>query len=389
LNQDILPPDSCIRDWVTMHWNTEVPVSYLITVSLTALGAMLRRDCYVDQDKWKVYPNQSVMLIGPSGVGKDTAINFATKLIEEYHRVPVLGGKTIESVQHRLFSIGDPAAAYIPAGELTAFFGGKDYQSGMVQEFTDLLSTNDKKDISTKGDLVTFGTKVIKRPTLTLHCGSTVEWLHKAMPDGTLEGGFLGRFLIVIAQRSRKHVPLPKYEYRDAEDVRRYHEAERRWKEAVEGTEKRKGILDRTSKLGEVVLDGDAQPIYANWYINRFTRFSKATFDYANRCRDTVLRLAMLCAISRKHYGWIEPVDVTFGIQMLDEVTKQLDYVVLPPTREAQAAQDILSICPATYREIVRTFGRKYEKRHLTAGLEQLQDAGRVALKGERYVRCE
>jgi energy-coupling factor transporter ATP-binding protein EcfA2 len=372
-----------------MHWNTEVPISYLITTSLTALGAMLRRDCYVDQDKWKVYPNQSVMLIGPSGVGKDTAINFATALIEHYKKIPVLGGKTIESVQHRLYAIGDPAAAYIPAGELTAFFGGKDYQSGMVQEFTDLLSTNERKDISTKGDLVTFGAKVIKRPTLTLHCGSTVEWLHKAMPEGTLEGGFLGRFLIVIAARSRRQVPLPKYEYRDADDVKKYKDAEKRWRLALEGGDGVKGILERTVKLGEVVLDGDAEPLYANWYVNRFTRFSKATFDYANRCRDTVLRLAMLCAISRGHFGWIDSEDVKFGIRMLDEVTAQLDHVVLPPTKEAQAAQDIYSILPATYRDIVRTFGRKYIKQHLTAGLEQLRDAGRIDLKGEKYIRCD
>jgi len=184
----LIPKDSLLLEWCKILSTTEVPVSYQVACGVSLIGVLCKRSVYIDQQPiggvgWKVYPNQSVMLVGPSGIGKDTAINFTQRQLEKYGSIPIIGGRTIEALYQRLISIGDPAVAYLPIGELTSFLGGKDYQKSMTQEITNLLSSNESVDISNKGDLTFSGPKVIKRPTITMHCGSTIEWLHKAMPS--------------------------------------------------------------------------------------------------------------------------------------------------------------------------------------------------------------
>lgn len=387
VNLKIIPHDSILLDWCTVLSQTEVPVSYQIAIGISIIGCLLKRNIWVDQHStpkwgWNVYPNQSVMLVGPSGVGKDTAINFGKKLIEKAGVIPVFGGTTIENIYHRMAHLTAPAACYLPAGELTSFIGSRDYQSGMVQGLTDLMSGNESLDVSTKTDLTSGnGPKIIQRPTLTLHCGSTEEWLHKAMPNGSLEGGFLGRFLIIVEEMGRKQVPLAKYEAIDWEERGRLREADERWNTGVTQ------ILQRCKTLGEIVLLEEAKNSYTNWYYNRFNYFSKAVMPYANRSRDTVLRLAMIMAVTRGHFGWIEEEDIQFGAAILNEIGKRIDSVVLPPTLEAKCAREILLHLPLTDVQIVREFGRTYQVKVLEAAQQQLLKGGEIKRVEGKWVK--
>lgn len=389
MDVSIIPKDSLLHKWTNLLSTTEVPVSYQIAVGISLIGALIKRNLWIDQHAtegfgWNVYPNQSVMLIGPSGIGKDTAINYASKYIDELNLIPTIGGKTIEGVFYRLYHLGKPACAYIPAGELTAFFGNRDYQNGMVQEFTDLLSGNEKKDISNKGDLVAQGgkPKLIEQPTLTMHCGSTEEWLHKAMPDGSLEGGFLGRFLIVVENFGSKFIPLPKYVERSKAEIEWLKREKELW---GSGVKRIIGIVN--SKPQEMFILKEAQDYYTNWYCNRFKKFSKAVLPYANRSRDMVLRLGMLMATTRGHYNWMDEDDVAFGAKVMDEVAKRIDTVVLPPTLEAKCARAILAALPITPTLMLRTFGHTYGLRIIQQAEQWLIQSGQIKLVGKEYVR--
>lgn len=384
MNLNIIPPDSLLTSWCKILSCTEVPVSYQIVGGLSMLGALLKRQIWVDQKNWKVYPCQPVLFVGPSGIGKDTIINRITDEIGKVGGLPILGGRTMEGIYDRLRGLGALAACYLPAGELSAFFGNRDYQSGMIQDFTNLLSCGERVDITTKSMLHMEGRAVyIYKPTITLHGGSTVEWLHKAMPDGTMEGGFLGRFLIVVEDFGTRHIALPKRDI-DVEDLHQADLATTKWAEGIHS------ILGHYKGLGkEFHLTTEAEWYYTNWYHNRFKYFSKTVLPYANRSRDMVLRLAMLMAVSRQHWNWMDEEDVRFGSLVLNEVGKYIDKVILPPTNEAQCGRMILQILPATSSEIWTQLNVKFPLRVIQTSLEVLSQSGQIAREGKVWKRKE
>ena len=364
----LIPKDSIIHSFLASQRITEVPVSYQIITSLSAIGCLLKRQVWCDQVEWQVYPNLSVLLVGPSGIGKDVAINKAKSLINEFDPSLDIGGKTMESIQEQLLNIGDPACAFVAAQELTAFLGSKDYQKSMAQELTDLLSTGEAVNVSLKS---APGIKrLIKHPTVTIQAGSTEEWLHKAMPEGSLEGGLFPRFVIVCEEYGNKNIPLLKYSV-SVEDRKA---AEKGGQEFKEGVAK---ILDRFVRSSEIVPLADAIEYYERWYINRFKQFSSTVRPYANRSRDQVLRLAMLMGISRGH-NYMEEADMKFAAAMMGYVARSIDKAASPPSLEAQVAKMIFALLPAKLSTITLALGRKYPRKNILEGIELLKATGQI-----------
>jgi hypothetical protein len=323
VNRKLVPNDSILHYWLDRLAITEIPVSYQIVCGLSLIGSLLKRNIFVDQSEWKVYPNMSVLLVGPSGIGKDIAINAATSVVDAVGAVPVIGGKTMDRVKHAMLNIGIPAACYVPAAELTAFLGGKDYQKSMVQELTDLLSTGEKTDVSTKSE----GTKIIIQPTVTMQAGSTRDWLHRAMPDGSLEGGFLPRFVIVCEEYGSKFVPFVKYST-DRGERDQALRAKTIFTEEVGKLVKKYGNYS-----AEIIPTRAARDYYENWYRNRFSYFSPLVKPYANRSRDHLHRIAMLMAVSRGH-SFLEEQDYVFGGEMVSYVASTIEKALRPDQRK-------------------------------------------------------
>lgn len=375
MRANIIPKDSCIQEWLKGLAISEVPISYQIVCGLSLIGAVLKRNVFVDQELWKIYPNISVLLVGPSGIGKDTVIDQAVRVLGGVGSPEILAGRTIEILYERMLRIGEPACCVIPAREVSAFFGGKDYQKGMVQELTDLLSTGEYVDISTKGG----GVLKIKKPTVSMWAGSTVDWLHKAMPEGSLEGGLWPRFLIICEEYGSKHVPLIKHSLNKREKTEAHC--------AMEGFEERlKEIAQKYTRRREIVLLKDAQDLYTNWYMNRIGYFSTLVKPYANRSRDMVLRIAMVSAISRG-VPYIEAVDVQVGIEVLGEVAKTIDKAVQPPTLEGRIGEDVFGMVPCGMRELMIVLGRKYNSRVIKETLGFLVETGQVKQVGGKVIR--
>lgn len=318
-----MPKDSLLWLWLESLHVTENPVSYQVLAGLSAIGALLKRSIYVDQRKWRVYPNLSVLFIGPSGIGKDTIIGECEKLIHAVDGALQLNGDTIEYLKDELSKIAEPAAAYLPVKELTAFMGSKDYQKGIAQALTDLLSTNEKVVLGTKSE----GRKVIIRPTITMHAGSTADWLRN-LPEDSLGGGFLPRFVIICEDFPSRHVAWVKYDH-SVMTTRAAEAAGAEFVEQVKALVSRFGGVVLRKNEREMTPTLGAEQYYRNWYANRFSYFSPNVQAYANRSRDQMHKLAMLMAVSRQH-GYLEEVDYVFASAVMDCVASGLDNVVAP-----------------------------------------------------------
>lgn len=345
---------------------TEMPLSFQVAVFLSSIGALIKRHAYTDQLRWKVWPNMSVMLVGPSGIGKDRAIAEAEWLLRSQGYDKFVGGRTIEGIYEQLVELGDPAACTIKIPEMSSFFGQKDYQKGMVQEFTDMLSTNEYLDVSTKSN----PNRIVLRPTITVMAGSTEEWLHSNMPSGSLEGGFFPRFLIVCEDLPSRHIPWVKYSL-GAEEVIDHQS------HSDSIPQQLKEILHKFRVQREWFPVEEARDRYAAWYNNRMKIFSPKVAAYANRSRDMALRLAMLMAISRGN-NIVQEDDIIFGIEFVNYLAERIERAIKPPTLEGKCGRDIIKILPAPRRDIYRYVKGTYTLQVIKNSMDLLIGSGEM-----------
>lgn len=400
--------------------NTEIYPSWQIATGLAIYGAVLRRNvgfCLGMADY--IWPNMPTLLVGPSGEGKDTIIRPAVKIIENASEwagvdVNVIPGRTIEAIKTAMCNIAeDPTCGVIVAGELSALLGQKDYQQGIVTDLTDILSAGDYVDISLKADVMKDKAekskkerkgKRIPHPTITMFAGSTRDWLLTMLPEGSLEGGFLPRF-VIVPEESKKdagikpianpnRMPGPRRERIAA--VRKEFETHVTMTAAfyaesfaAQNTERehRKNIDpdDPKNKLpGPVEFhelegeDGDAAAWYENWYANRHGIFGANLHAYANRSALLIRKLAMLMAITRGHKNWIEVSDYQFADQFIRWAGSKLEGSVIPQAREVVAGRRILGMLPATEAKILNEYAGKFGPRMVKAGLMNLVEMQKV-----------
>lgn len=376
MNSLLLPRNSIFHHWVNSLSITEVPVSYQVFGGFALLGGLLARNCYFDQEKFKVYPNLSTLFVGPSGIGKDTIINQVTQVVRTAlgSTTPrIIEGKTVEMAFDLLAKLDKPAAAFLLAPEITAFLGGRDYQKSMVQDITNLLSNNEILDTSTATK-----PRIIQQPTISMLAGSTAEWLHKAMPDGSMEGGFIPRFVVIFEEYSSRHVPMIKYDLSQKElrESKRLQELF-----TVELLRVVEQVKAKTPL--NIIPDGEAKVLYREWYINRFDRYSPNIREYANRCRDQVLRFSMLIALSCGRV-YISGEDMECAVALTDYIANRVELAIRPVSREERIADAIRRMLPASTQSISERLAKSFTRDELHRTLVAMQRTGELTRAHDR-----
>lgn len=373
MNLSIIPKDSIFQHWMTIGSMLETPNSFLLATAMSALGVLLRRNLWVSIAKGgDVYPNLSVLLVGKAGLGKDTAINIAMRqILYPFADDLNITAKTIEGMIDQLYTLQNvqghnPACGYILAPELTKLFGAKEYQKSIASTVTDLLSTGMRFDDSSKGE----GKRVIHNPTVSLIGGTTIQWLQKNMPENALEGGLIPRVLVIAESEAKRSMPRPNEEM-TWDDRRAVENADREMEAGL------KRVLQTYSIPREFTFDEEGGFAHDNWYHNRSNLFSPTVHDYAHRSRSQVSRMAMLCAASRCS-PFMELCDVNFALEIIGEVAKTIDKIILPPTLEFRVAQNILPLLPAHSMQIIKVLSSKFDSSVILKALIMLRESGQA-----------
>lgn len=361
---------------------------------LSIIGVILRRNvCFDAGQAGRIWPNTSVLLVGPSGSGKDTIINPSCNLIDAVGGRSV-AGRTLEAVKESLTQMGNPAVGYINASELADFLGCKDYQAGLVQALTDILSNKSHIDVSLKGDIAKGNTRRISNPTLTMFAGSTAEWLQGMLPEGSLDGGFIPRF-VVAAEYSKKEAGIHPIanpgKYATPELQRRVLQGEAFFTQAVQDLAQRTALSPEQRPWSMVESHGldDAEGWYENWYANRYNKFSPLLQAYAGRSSGLMRRLGMLMAITRNHINHIEEEDYYFADAVIQHAAERLEQAVIPQSKEVKVGWEILRLLPATQPELLRTLAGKHGSVWVKRGIGYLVESEQAAVEAGKLIHKE
>ena len=228
-----------IRAWLHLVRDTETPPLMHAWALISAASACMTRRCWFNLGSIKVMPNQYVLLVGPPGVRKSTAISLVRDLLSDVQGLRYSPNSTAGRLQGLLsafkgreakseadsdidaavmdsigkvdFGIGEEAeedlgsthvlnrhALYVAEGEFTTFTGMK------MDEFINFLgdmwdkSGADQFEYSLKREVIRIGL-----PCLNMIGGITPMHITTYLPPQAIGQGFTSRVIMVYEDETK------------------------------------------------------------------------------------------------------------------------------------------------------------------------------------------
>lgn len=217
---------SFIHDLIEDNQSVETPTSWLYWSLITCISAVAANNYTLRTLKGNLlyYPNLYVILLGESGLGKGYGINLAKRLVIASDVTRVIAGRSsIQAIVKELATTRSSqgkapitdSRGYIVNGELsTAIISDPD----SLTILTDLYDRNYNSVWTNllKGD----GAEKLKDPYITCLFGSSPAHFYDSIPQANIEGGYIGRNLIIYEEKRSKDVDLIDDEEERVDDDR-------------------------------------------------------------------------------------------------------------------------------------------------------------------------
>lgn len=281
----------------------ESPRRYWYWSALATISAVVKRNVWFDRGgAFKVYPNIYVMLIGDSGIKKGLPMDMAQELVIGVNNTRMIDGRTsiqgliaLLSRAHSLEGGGmiNTACGFLLAKEFDAFLVKDDATFSLL---TNLFDSSSHKIWT---GILKSGIETLKEPYLTLLGGSNERLLRKALPEETVEGGFLGRMFLI--NETEKGTPNPLI----------------RKQEKVLDINKLLPYLKEMAKIeGPFEFEDDALIDYFEaWYNKHFYAKSDDRTGFNNRLDTHIIKVAMLLSLARSLDRIITKEDLDAAIE--------------------------------------------------------------------------
>lgn len=348
--------------------HTEAPQRYLFWSAISVLGGILKNNVFFKDGLYTLYPNQYIILTGPPGIGKGTAINFAWKLIKTQISplANVLTDKITGPKILHLIADGWATAPVLVNGQVllatkehTCTIIASELQS-MMSGSDDMLSTfcqlwdQYEYEYRTKNQ----GSAIIKDMCISLIGGTVPDYVRGMERDvnAAIAGGFTARCIFIFEDKKSKELP-----YAPTIDE-------------VSGSkilyDKLKEDLQHISRIkGEYKLNDDAKIEFRKFYpeITPLGEDSDAILNFKARMRTHIYKMAMILAAARKDDLVITGQDIKDSIFLIKSVRRNLDKVfrgigssqLAEPTAKVQNYIERVGMCTKT--ELIKAMHRHME----------------------------
>jgi len=344
--------DSWLGNYLYYVQGNEVPVPWHFWCGVAAVSAACRRNFYLDFNAKYLWANHYVMLIGPTGSKKSTAIDMATDIIARMNRIlidnSVPPDKTVrvfprrctaarflqvmkseelnEWNGHSIVKRFSESTALLAIDELVTLLGKSTYSPG---EWIHLLTAlYDVQSEEWTSSTVGRGDEVLRSVAITAMFGSTSDWMRSSITDEAFGGGYFGRCIVV-----------PR------DDRRRSHS-----RPAILDPVAAQELATRLSLIAlqdraEFVGDTGWWEFFDTWYDARpdITTSEKKLVGYYSRKPMHLLKLGMILGISEgRDRGGADDLRRALKILELEEPHLPVAFGEMTMSKEAALAADVM-----------------------------------------------
>lgn len=306
---------SWIHDLIAEHQEVETPTSWIYWSLLCCISSVAANKYTLRTLKGNViyYPNLYVMLLGESGLGKGFPVNLAKRLTQESDITRVIAGRSsIQAIIKELATTKSSegkalitdSRGFIVNGELsTAIIADPD----SLTILTDLYDRNYNPawDNMLKGD----GKEKLKEPYITCLFGSSPAHFYDSIPQPNIEGGYIGRNLVIYEEKRSKDLDLLDSAEESIDEDRFMNYIVPKY-------------VPHLIKIGKsssrLVPDENARNFFNSW--RREWRANQSIYNdrtgFVNRVPDHVLKVAMCLALAKYDFsGCIEEPEIKEAIE--------------------------------------------------------------------------
>jgi len=279
---------SFLRNYLDFASGNEAHPVYHQYSALIALSSIVSRRVWIPQGYFNVYPNLYVILVGPAGNRKTTAMSICKKLLRELKDIPFSAEcQTKESLVQELathtrvykLDKDQPPIEYHPitvcVTELSQFLGANSLH---MVDFLTTVYDQDFYDVKTKNK----GHDTIIGPFVTLLACTTPSWITSYLKQDIISGGFSRRAIFVYETEKAKRDPFPTITPAML----------LQWKALITYAK------ELAKVKGPFKWDSEAYSFYGDWYINLKIPNSEVLAPFYESKHIQVLKIAMLVALS-------------------------------------------------------------------------------------------
>jgi len=378
-----------LGDWITNYMqyveNTESPKVYHQWAGLSTISAALQKKVRLRLGRLSIFPNQYIVLVGPPGLRKSSALHSCTHLMQDIEGIKTADNASTQ--QALVDSLKDAEDAHIINGmryehssltaicsELEMFLGQKHSNMEMLIFLTDAFDSPEGVwTARTRGK----GRLEVKSMYLNLLAATTPSSIMSSLPTGAIGGGLSSRILFVYADKVQKKIAIPEHDPSLGDLERRL----------------RIDLHKMSLMTGEFSLTQDARKYYIHWYEN---------FDPMGGgriCNDNyfhgwyhrkplfVQKLVQVSSASRSSNMVIEKKDFVRAIQWVEEVEETMTEVFRGVGRSeyaqetAEIAKVLQSRSSITEPELLRLVMKDVDAKTFSTIMETLLRSQQVKLK--------
>ena len=279
----------------------ETPKVWLIWSGIATISAIAAPNIIVDKGAYPLRPNLYILLMGRSGLGKGFGPSLASKLVKTVDNTRIISGRgTIEGIIKELSIVKARENGSIPFKDARGFLCSGEFAATLYEASSALTVLTDLYDAhynpEWKNTLKNSPVEVLRNPCLTLLSGANAEMFDLAVSKHHRTGGFIGRTLLIHADKRFKSNSMIYEEGEEAEKV---------------NYDKLMTHLTKLSKLeGKMKWTREGKDTYNKWfypYRDLVVDDKTGTYD---RLNDHVIKVTTCISLSRKLDMRIEAEDV-------------------------------------------------------------------------------